>query len=324
MQTLTSHASNPGLQLKQRRALIVALGLGIASAVRPYRSTAATYTPGRGLDIAQYTRPGFAAVNSYVVAGAGSAAILDCQRTGVEALQLVGLARGIGKPIDGIFLSHEHPDHIAGLAVVADAFPAAPIYALESTRRFIETSSKGLLDFMRKRFGDAMPDRIPLPTRIVRGGDRVQLAGVEWLVEESGLSESENIALLFSREHEVLFAADVVGDRVTPWLVDGHTAGWLRSLRALRTRYSKVETCLPGHGAAGPAATLMDSQIEYLEFFRRLVQKELNGRKKLDEAAKTRVRQATMKRYPGYVPVAPSNDLIGENAVAVAAELVGK
>ncbi len=307
--------------LQARRHVLGAGVAALAVALLP-RARAADYAPGTGLDIAQYTRPGFAAVNAYVLQGPRATAVLDCQRTAVEARQLAALAAAGGRPVDGIFLSHEHPDHIAGLAVVAAAFPTAPIYAAESTRRYIEQSGPGLLAFMRKRFGEAMPDRIPLPTEIVRDGQIITLAGYPWRVHEFGQAEADNMALLHSAEHDVLFAGDLVGDRVTPWLADGHVGAWMKTLARLRSQFDRVGTCLPGHGAAGPARALIDAQRDYLTFFVDQVRRQLGPRGELSAKAIERIRATTVSRFPGFVPVAPSDDLIADNARAVAGELL--
>ncbi|MFM9974740.1 MAG: MBL fold metallo-hydrolase [Beijerinckiaceae bacterium] len=298
----------------------LAIGAGLSATWAAHAT--ARYALGTGLDIIQINRPGEGAVNSYIFAGADSIAIIDGQRTGIEARQVVALARGLGKPVDAIVLSHEHPDHFGGLQVLAEAFPQTPILASETTTRFLAESGANTLAFMKTLFGAAMPDTVPKPTRLVAHGDRVGLAGLDWTVDQRGRCEALGMTMLHQAERSILFAADLVGNRVTPWLVDKSTGSWLTELGTAKARYADIATCLPGHGAAAPALALFDEEMSYLTFFRELVRSEMRGGP-LSDDAKGRVRAATLARFPGYPAVAPAPDLIGLNAEAIASELRG-
>jgi glyoxylase-like metal-dependent hydrolase (beta-lactamase superfamily II) len=293
------------------------IGAGLTAV---WAGRAAAYTPGDGLDIVQINRPGEAAVNSYILEGPESLVLLNGQRTGVEAGQVAALARGLAKPVEAIFLSHEHPDHFGGLQVLVDAFPDAPLLASEVTRAALELMAAPTLAFMTTRFGAAMPASVPLPTRIVTHGENLRLAGLNWIVDQRGPCEAGGMTMLYQPDRDILFAAELVGNTVTPWLVDGHTGTWLAELADARTRYANVATCLPGHGAAAPAAALIDGQSTYLSFFRDLVAAEAQAGVLTDDS-RVRITAATETRFPGHPLVAPSPDLIAMNADAVASEL---
>lgn len=273
------------------------------------------------LDIGRFDRPGEGAVNSYILAGERSVVILDCQRTRVEARHVVSLARGTGLPVEAIFLSHEHPDHIAGLETVAAAFPQAPILASEVTRDWIAANRGQLIPFLKSVLGPAAPDSVPLPTRVVRAGEVLTLAGTEWRVEQIGACEASGMTMLHNERHDTLFAADLFDNRFTPWLVDGTTGAWIAEIERALPRFGDVGTALVGHGAAGPAGPMMRDTLDYLRFFHAAVRRELPASGPVPAEGRARIRAALAERYPGYPQVAPVPSLFDMNVDAVAREL---
>jgi glyoxylase-like metal-dependent hydrolase (beta-lactamase superfamily II) len=77
--------------------------------------------------------PGEGAVNTWLLIGPDAVTIVDCQRTVPEAQVLVSAVRGLGRRVEAIVLTHEHPDHAAGLQAVSGAFPGTPIIATAAT-----------------------------------------------------------------------------------------------------------------------------------------------------------------------------------------------
>jgi glyoxylase-like metal-dependent hydrolase (beta-lactamase superfamily II) len=305
--------------LTRRNVTLAAAGIGFAPPLRAQR-----YTPGAGLEVVKIDRPGEGSVNSFLLVGPRSVVVIDGQRTLVEARQVVALARGLGLPVEAIVLTHEHPDHCGGLTLITDAFPQAPLLASEPTRDWLARNGADMMAFMRSLFGDRSPDSVPLPSRVIRPGERLTLAGAEFVVDQLGPCEaSEGMTLLYSEPNSLLVAADLFGNRATPWLLDGTTRGWISELEKAAPRYAGVATALPGHGAAAPAAPLIAEQLGYLRDFHALVRGEARGGATLDDAAKARIRATVEARHPGAPRVAPQPNLIELNADAVAKELAG-
>lgn len=284
-------------------------------------SRAQAYTPGAGLEVAKYDRPGEGSVNSFLLIGPRSVVIVDCQRTSVEAAQVVAHARGTGLPVEAIVLSHEHADHVTGLEVVRRAFPDAPILASEVTRDWIARSGRELIGQMQGFFPGRVPDTLPVPTRVLRPDERVTLAGAEWRVDQLGRGEASGMTLLFSEANDLLVTADLCGNRATPWLLDGHTLDWIAQLEAALPRYAGVGTALPGHGSAAPAGVLIREQLDYLRFMERLVRAEMASAVPLPPESTARIRAAMDARHPGFPRVAPMPNLIELNAAALAREI---
>ncbi len=199
----------------------------VATAVLPRGGFADSYDPGAALEIVQFTRPGNGSVNSFVFVGPDSLAIVDTQRTMVEARALAALAQGLGKPVEAIFLTHEHIDHAGGLGVLARAFPEAALIGSGLTDRLIAEEVPGVLEFMRPMMGAAIDSAIPQLTRIVEPGETVRLAGVDWTVDQRGPAEAQGMTLLYSQAEDVLIASDAFGNRARPGSSRGAAAlGW--------------------------------------------------------------------------------------------------
>jgi glyoxylase-like metal-dependent hydrolase (beta-lactamase superfamily II) len=275
------------------------------------------------LKIQRVHRTGHGSVNSFLLIGRDSVAIIDAQRAIPEAREVLLVARATGKPVEAIVLSHEHPDHIGGLAVLTEAFPQAAVHASVPTTRFIREQGAGLVKAMRETFGfgDSFPARIPVPGQLLVDGQRLTLAGVTWTVQQLGAGEAESMTLLSSAEHRVVFVADLAGNAMTPWLVDGHVLRWMEQLDAAVKRYAGY-TLYPGHGAPAPADQVLGEQHRYLAEFLADVRREMTpGRTELDAQALARVRARVEARYPGFPRVAPPAMLIEMNAQAVAKAL---
>ncbi len=300
------------------------LGLAAGALCSLALPRARAYTPGAGLEVAKYDRPGQGSVNSYLLIGPRSVVIVDCQRTSVEAAQLVAHARGTGLPVEAIFLSHEHADHLTGLEVVHRAFPDAPILAGEVTRDYVARSGRDFIAMMQGFFPGRVPDTVPLPTRVLRSGERIILAGTEWRVDQLGRGEASGMTLLHSEANDLLLVADLCANRATPWLLDGHTLDWIAQLEQVLPRYAGVGTALPGHGAAAPAGVLIREQLDYLRTMERAVRAELAASSPLSPAAAQRVRGVMDERYEGYPRVAPQPNLIELNAASLAREIAAR
>jgi glyoxylase-like metal-dependent hydrolase (beta-lactamase superfamily II) len=264
--------------------------------------------------------PGEGAVNTWLLVGADAVTIVDAQRTLPEAEGVVAAVRATGRRVEAIFLTHEHPDHAAGLQVLLRAFPGTPLLATRATAAALQASKAEMLPLMARIFGPAAPTDFPAPTRIVADREVLTLGGRNWRVDEHGPGEAKTMTSLYSAEAGLLVASDLVGNRVVPYLLEGLTGAWLAQLERVRVRYPAGTVALPGHGTPAALGLLAAEQSDYLAGFRGLVREALAAGV-FDDAARARVAAASAAQHPGWPVVVPLPDLLGQNAAAVAREL---
>jgi glyoxylase-like metal-dependent hydrolase (beta-lactamase superfamily II) len=302
-----------------RRAL-AALSLAALPLATISAFTTAARAQTAGPSVRPLNTPGEGAVNTWLLIGADGVTIVDCQRTVPEAEALVAAVRGLGRRVEAIVLTHEHPDHAAGLQAVLRGFPGTPIIATAATARALEASKAEMLPLMARIFGPAAPTDVPSPTRIVADGERLTLGGRAWRIDEHGPGEAQSMTTLWSEEAGLLVASDLVGNRVTPYLLEGRTGQWLAQLERVRARYPARSVALPGHGTPAAIGLLAEDQAAYLGTFRGLVQGRLRAGA-WTEAARAAVAAEAEATWPGWPVVVPIPGLIAQNADAVAREL---
>lgn len=268
-----------------------------------------------------YNTPGDGAVNTWVLLGPDSTAVIDCQRTPAEANAVAAAVRAAGRPVEAIVLTHEHADHTAGLQAMAAAFPDAPIVASAATAAAMAASTSWLLPLLQRVFGANAPTALPAPTRMIADGATLRLAGRDWRVDEHGPGEAASMTTLYSAADRLLIASDLIGNRVTPYLLDAQTGLWLAQLGRARTRYPAETVALCGHGTPAPFGLLATEQAEYLETFRGWVREALGSAPRLDDAGRAAITARHAARFGGFPRVVGFPDLVAQNADAVAREL---
>ncbi len=123
-----------------------------------------------GDNLIQLTRLGF--VNCYLVREEDGFTLIDTGMSG-QAQSIIQVARGIGRPIVRVVLTHAHIDHVGSLDALHEALPDAQVAISERDARFL-SGDKSL---------DPNEPQVPLrggypvcktrPTVLLHEGDRI-------------------------------------------------------------------------------------------------------------------------------------------------------
>lgn len=268
------------------------------------------------LTIRTYTSPPNDAVNTHWIETAEGIIVVDAQRLLSEARKSLAEIQKTGKPIIGIFVTHPHTDHYGGLSVFAAAVPPnTPVFAAATTIESMKNDNRGFNKARKKRHGGDFPLQTEinrfLPNRTIRDGETVELGGLSFGVIEKPENESETATMLYLPKNKVLFAGDLVNNKVTPAPFEG-IENWIRQLREISEQLPNVKTVYIGHGAHGEAKPLIKEQLEYLVLFRDLVKSELKRNRKVTSEGQNAIIRELETKYPDYAGAAalPRRDLL--------------
>jgi glyoxylase-like metal-dependent hydrolase (beta-lactamase superfamily II) len=271
-------------------------------------------------------------VNSWIIESANGIVIIDTQRTLSEAKNALDEIRKINKPILGVIITHPHPDHIGGTAILLNGTINVPIYATQSVFDIMKNDTGGLIALAKRFHGNDYADQVVLPNRIINSGGIITIDGIIYSLKDIGPGEAGDMTLIYLPSQKLLFTGDVVNNEMTPFLAEGHSLDWVKQLEYIIQNYSEAAFLFPGHGQSGPAKILLDKQLNYLNTFRSLVEQQLQSvaqageesSANITDVGKIKIKDELQRLYPNYFPVAklPSDlDLNDMNIGAIVKEM---
>ncbi|WP_444996243.1 MBL fold metallo-hydrolase [Aliikangiella sp. IMCC44359] len=221
-------------------------------------------------------------VNSYWIETPKSIVIIDTQLLPEDAKKLASTIKLTGKPVKSVFITHPHPDHFAGLAVLEDEFGHFDIYASRKTAIKMEIALKQFLSSgFSKPFGERVEKRYVAANKLVRNGERVKIDGLTFKLDDLGPGEAENNSVIHVEQKNWLFTGDVTMHYMHYYLGEGRSQSVLKQLLYLKENYPD-EYYYTGHGE--PArSNILDSHIEYVQFIRNKVFQKISDKSHLNE-----------------------------------------
>ncbi|MFE2068845.1 MBL fold metallo-hydrolase [Streptomyces sp. NPDC059467] len=198
---------------------------------------------------------------------------VDGQINVADADEVVEYAHGLGKPLDRLIITHEHPDHFQGAARFN-----VPIHALPVVRD--QMAARGDLQDLN---GIPILAAEVAPTAPIAPGVEV-IDGVPFVFEAVSGGETADQLVIRLPEHGLLVAQDLVYNGTHVFVGHNDIDRWQDILQDLAD--PAYDTVLPGHGLPAGQAVLVE-MAEYLKAARELLGDD-------GEAYK----QAIMERFP--------------------------
>jgi glyoxylase-like metal-dependent hydrolase (beta-lactamase superfamily II) len=305
--------------------VIVSIGAGLLSTHHPTYAQGSSKQPIAATEatIHRYESPKMDAVNLYWIETNQGIILVDTGRFLSQArYALAEIKASSNKQILGILITHPHTDHFGGLPVfVESAGKDVPIYASLVTQNDLKSDGQGFIRLRNDLHGNDFPDhnQIPLPNRIVKESEDIQVGGLTFRVLELPRNETLTTTLYYLPEHKALFAGDILTNKHSPFLLDSNTKNWVSQLQMLLKRYPDL-TLYPGHGEPGLARSLITAQISYITTFRNLVANALKSDRQVTPEETTAIIAAMKKKYPDYQTSLLLPNLLERGVVAVAKE----
>jgi len=187
-------------------------------------------------------------VDSVVIAGEEKMLLIDAQFTVPNAQRLADVLAATGKQLETIFISHYHPDHHLGLAVLMERFPDARPVAHASVQPAIASAAEA----MRAGSAGAFPagmiaDSVVIPEML--SGDRLMLEGERLEVLGPMHGDTDVITPVYIPQLDTLVAADMIYNDTHLWTAENTTgeriALWRENLAMLEDL--GADTVIPGH-----------------------------------------------------------------------------
>ncbi|MEU2742222.1 MBL fold metallo-hydrolase [Streptomyces sp. NPDC007095] len=201
---------------------------------------------------------------------------VDAQYALAYADEVVAYAKGLGKPLDRLIITHAHPDHFHGAARFG-----TPVHALPAVREQIVAQGDA-----QDPTGVVIPVADITPTVDITPGTEV-IDGVPFVFEAVSGGEAADELVIKLPEQGVLVAQDLVYHATHLFLGNNDIAGWQQAVDTLAADQS-YDTILAGHGLpAGPQV--------YPELRRYLA----DARALLDDDGEA-YKKAILERYPAY------------------------
>lgn len=229
-------------------------------------------------------------VNSTMISGDKDMLVIDPQFTLSQAHRLAAEILESKKNLITIYITHAHPDHLFGLAVLHQAFPSARIVALPAT----VNSAKGAWPARQKFWFPTYGNNIPGPDPVLPEAlstPTLTLEGEQFPITGGVQGDGPGNSFVYIPSLKAVVAGDTVFDRVYFGVPkDKSREDWMKTLDQISAL--KPAILIPGH--QGPGAKHDMSAIAFMKKY--IADWDANvARSKTPAEMRARV----LKQYPG-------------------------
>lgn len=173
-------------------------------------------------------------VNSALVTGEKDAILIDGQLTVADAHRLVGAILDSKKNLTTVYVTHSHPDHYFGLAVVKQAFPKVKLLAQPATVAAIKKTWQAKVKQWTPMYGDNLTKKPTLPGALA--GNTLMLEGQTLEVHGPVQGDDAENSYVWIPSIKTVITGDIVYQGVYPWTAETNAESrqrWLKTLDEL-------------------------------------------------------------------------------------------
>jgi glyoxylase-like metal-dependent hydrolase (beta-lactamase superfamily II) len=230
-------------------------------------------------------------VNSTLISGEKDALLIDAQFSLPDAHRLAAMILESRKNLTTIYITHPHPDHLFGLAVLKQAFPNARILALPQTVAGTRTGWPNRQKFWVATYGNLIPGPDPVvPEELTE--PYLTLEGEQFPVTGPVAgSDGGGNSFVYIPSLKAVVTGDIVFDHAYFGVQrDKARADWSATIDQILAL--KPQIVVPGH--EGPGATRNQASIAFMKKYVADWDANVAKSKNADE-----MRKRVLKQYPG-------------------------
>lgn len=199
-------------------------------------------------------------VNSHLVLGPTEALLVDSQFLVADAQAVADMVTKSGRKLATVLVTHAHPDHYAGLAVIQAAFPDAAIVTTPGVLEDFQANAPATVAYLQSVFGSLLASKLVTPSALLT--DTIMLDGVALkVIEMPNAGESAHAAAL-ALPGGILVSGDLLYNHVHLQLGECHSQGWQENLAAVQAL--GFTTFYPGHGKSPVDGSVFAEDTAYV------------------------------------------------------------
>jgi glyoxylase-like metal-dependent hydrolase (beta-lactamase superfamily II) len=239
-------------------------------------------------------------VNAFIVEADKELVIVDTTLTMTDSKALKQKADSLGKPVAGIILTHGHPDHVAGTYNISPGGDI-PVYALASVKKLMGDTETAKHQQWSAVFGSEWIPKWVYPNQVVKDGDTVKIAGLNFTVIDIGAGGDcdANSLWLLEDEHEAAFTGDFIYNNNHTYMNDGSILRWLANLERYSPVLKNFSTYYIGHGPSCDFASIAKQEEYFLAYCSNILKATGGTAVFTDETRKT-FEQMMLAAFPSY------------------------
>lgn len=201
-------------------------------------------------------------VNSTMISGGKDMIVIDPQFSLSEAHRLAAEILESKKNLTTIYITHPHPDHFFGLAVLKQAFPSARAVALPATANAIKTAWPARQKFWFATYGNNIPGPDPVVPEALTT-PVLTLEGEEFPITGPVQgSDGPGGSFVYIPSLQAVVTGDIVFDHVYFGVPRGKAReDWSKTIDQITALNPAI--IVPGH--EGPGATRDMRSIQFMK-----------------------------------------------------------